>query len=151
MSPMQNVTSQPPPRCVSWDFDSEGIYTVFAITDNTSISDMCYIMSYPIQLVWLLYVAEWTTEGCETDLGEVDGVVTCNCNHLTNFAVLVVSIPSVCVCVCVYVCVCVCIVCVCVYCVCVCVCIVCVCVCMSVCVRACCVWAPLLVKAGASG
>ena len=31
---------------------------------------------------------------------EVNGdVVTCNCNHLTNFAVLVVS---VCVCVCVW-------------------------------------------------
>ena len=50
----------------------------------------------------LLNVTEWTTEGCETDLAEVDeGVVTCNCNHLTNFAILVVSIPSVCVCVCV--------------------------------------------------
>ena len=38
-----------------------------------------------------------------TDLAEVDGgVVTCRCTHLTNFAILVVSIPSVCVCVCVY-------------------------------------------------
>ena len=87
---MQNVTSEPPPRCVSWDFDSEGIYTVFAIlaiVHNTSM---------------LLCVTEWTTDGCETDLAEVDeGVVTCSCNHLTNFAILVVSIPSVCVCVCV--------------------------------------------------
>ena len=33
----------------------------------------------------------WTTEGCET-IGLVDGVVTCQCNHLTNFAILVVSI-----------------------------------------------------------
>ena len=32
---------------------------------------------------------EWTTDGCETDLPEVnEGVVTCNCSHLTNFAVL---------------------------------------------------------------
>ena len=38
-----------------------------------------------------------------TDLAEVDGgVVTCRCTHLTNFAILVVSIPSVCVCVCLY-------------------------------------------------
>ena len=36
---------------------------------------------------------EWTTDGCVTDLAEVnEGVVTCNCNHLTNFAILVVSI-----------------------------------------------------------
>ena len=32
---------------------------------------------------------DWTTEGCET-IGLVDGVVTCQCNHLTNFAILVV-------------------------------------------------------------
>ena len=50
------------------------------------------------------------TDGCETDLAEMDeGVVTCNCNHLTNFAILVVSIPSVYVCVSVCVCVCVCV------------------------------------------
>ena len=73
------------------------------------ISDLCYVTSH-IQLVLLLYVTEWMTDGCETDLAEMDeGVVTCNCNHLTNFAILVVSIPSVYVCVSVCVCVCVCV------------------------------------------
>ena len=76
------------------------VFTQCLLLQITQASLIC-VTSCPIQLVWLLYVAEWTTEGCETDLGEVDGVVTCNCNHLTNFAVLVVSIPSVCVCVCV--------------------------------------------------
>ena len=33
---------------------------------------------------------DWTTEGCET-IGLVDRVVTCQCDHLTNFAILVVS------------------------------------------------------------
>ena len=38
----------------------------------------------------LLHNTEWTTEGCVT--AEVNGdVVTCNCNHLTNFAILVDS------------------------------------------------------------
>ena len=32
----------------------------------------------------------WTADGCET-IGLVDGVVTCQCDHLTNFAILVVS------------------------------------------------------------
>ena len=53
-------------------------------------------------LIWLhcvLCYTEWTTDGCVTDLAEVEeGVVTCRCTHLTNFAILVVSIPSVCVC-----------------------------------------------------
>ena len=64
-----------------------------------------------------LFCAEWTPAGCVTEVNQ-EGVVTCNCNHLTNFAVLVVSIlcahECVCVCVCVL-CVCVC-VCVCVWC-----------------------------------
>ena len=46
-----------------------------------------------------LLILEWTTEGCVT--AEVNGsVVTCNCNHLTNFAILVVEIfLPLCVCV----------------------------------------------------
>ena len=31
----------------------------------------------------------WTTDGCELG-GHEDSVVTCHCNHLTNFGVLVV-------------------------------------------------------------
>ena len=46
-----------------------------------------------------LHYTEWTTDGCVTDLAEVnESVVTCHCNHLTNFAILVVSIP-LCMCV----------------------------------------------------
>ena len=38
------------------------------------------------------HISEWTTDGCVTDLAEVnESVVTCYCNHLTNFAILVVS------------------------------------------------------------
>ena len=40
---------------------------------------------------WDFTLRDWTTEGCTTIVGE-DGVVTCNCNHLTNFAVLVVML-----------------------------------------------------------
>ena len=38
---------------------------------------------------WDFTLRDWTPEGCTTVIGE-NGVVTCNCNHLTNFAVLVV-------------------------------------------------------------
>lgn len=40
---------------------------------------------------WSFILQDWTTEGCRTDIGE-DGIVTCSCNHLTNFAILVVSL-----------------------------------------------------------
>ena len=56
-----------------------------------NISNLCDLISY-------FTYTEWTTEGCVTDLSEVnESVVTCNCNHLTNFAILVVSL-WVCMC-----------------------------------------------------
>ena len=39
---------------------------------------------------WDFTLRAWITEGCTTITGE-DGIVTCDCNHLTNFAVLVVN------------------------------------------------------------
>lgn len=38
-------------------------------------------------------MGNWTTEGCVASGGGPDsaGIVTCSCNHLTNFAVQVVS------------------------------------------------------------
>ena len=33
----------------------------------------------------------WTSEGCTT-IDDGSGVIQCNCTHLTNFAVLVVSL-----------------------------------------------------------
>ena len=76
-SPMQNVTSRQP-RCASWDFDLKRMNSVlycYCIINLNHCSN-CY--------------TEWTTEGCETV--EVNrGIVTCNCTHLTNFAILVVS------------------------------------------------------------
>ena len=36
-------------------------------------------------------ITEWTAEGCETDWNINRSVVKCKCNHLTNFAILVVS------------------------------------------------------------
>ena len=42
---------------------------------------------------WDFTLQDWITEGCTTIVGE-DGVVTCSCNHLTNFAVLVVMLTT---------------------------------------------------------
>ena len=39
---------------------------------------------------WDFDLSDWTRRGCTTSVGG-NGVVTCTCNHLTNFAVLVVS------------------------------------------------------------
>ena len=38
---------------------------------------------------WNFGVQQWTSDGCNTSVGQ-GGIVTCHCNHLTNFAVLVV-------------------------------------------------------------
>lgn len=40
---------------------------------------------------WDFTLRDWTTFGCTRNGTNQDGVVTCNCNHLTNFALLVVS------------------------------------------------------------
>lgn len=40
---------------------------------------------------WDFTQRDWITEGCTTIIGE-DGIITCECNHLTNFAVLVVML-----------------------------------------------------------
>ena len=40
-------------------------------------------------MTWDFTLQDWVTSGCTTAVGE-DGVITCTCNHLTNFAVLVV-------------------------------------------------------------
>ena len=39
---------------------------------------------------WDFTQRAWITNGCITIVGE-DGIITCECNHLTNFAVLVVN------------------------------------------------------------
>jgi hypothetical protein len=46
-------------------------------------SEMCVSWDFGMQ--------QWTTDGCNTSVGQ-GGVITCRCNHLTNFAVLVVII-----------------------------------------------------------
>ena len=39
---------------------------------------------------WDFNLHDWTDSGCKTTVGK-NGNVTCSCNHLTNFAVLMVS------------------------------------------------------------
>ena len=49
-----------------------------------------YIMLVALGILVLICVTTgWTVEGRETNIN--GSVVTCNCNHLTNFAILVVS------------------------------------------------------------
>ena len=41
---------------------------------------------------WSFTLQDWTPEGCTIDVTQLDeGIVTCSCNHLTNFAILVVT------------------------------------------------------------
>ena len=67
---------------------------LYAYNDSevyTHLSHIYIIIYIYIQFLYFTYT-EWTTNGCVTDLAEVnESVVTCYCNHLTNFAILVVS------------------------------------------------------------
>ena len=36
-------------------------------------------------------IGDWAEDGCELESADAEGI-TCHCNHLTNFAVLVVNI-----------------------------------------------------------
>jgi hypothetical protein len=53
----------------------------FFVQFMVSGSEMC--------VSWDFGVQQWTPDGCSTSVGQ-GGIVTCRCNHLTNFAVLVV-------------------------------------------------------------
>ena len=46
-----------------------------------------------------LFLAGWKTDGCSMVPGsDNSATVQCECNHLTNFAVLAVGIDTACVC-----------------------------------------------------
>lgn len=43
---------------------------------------------------WNFQLQQWMNDGCITSVG-LGGIITCRCNHLTNFAVLVVIICKI--------------------------------------------------------
>ena len=45
-------------------------------------------------VTWDFNLNAWTPQGCTTSVGK-NGVVICSCNHLTNFAVLVVCCETI--------------------------------------------------------
>ena len=42
---------------------------------------------------WDFNLSDWTSRGCRTSVGR-NGTILCTCDHLTNFAVIVVSLYS---------------------------------------------------------
>jgi hypothetical protein len=60
-------------------FDFDTIYTQFTVPGSEAV---CVSWNFTLQ--------DWTTEGCITNNVGENGIVTCSCNHLTNFAILVV-------------------------------------------------------------
>lgn len=88
----------------------ENITVIFKlVTPNVSLDKTCTVTvldSYSVLLLWNIQMwiqgsevcvswnfilQNWTTEGCTANVNRINGTVTCSCNHLTNFAVLVVS------------------------------------------------------------
>lgn len=65
-------------RCVFWDFTGKGN---IACTGPSKLLLICF------------YIGSWNTNGCSlTSFNETTNEVTCMCDHLTNFACLVVSV-----------------------------------------------------------
>ena len=64
------------PHCVYWDFAAAGII----------YSSKCtYIL-----MVVIGGNGNWSTDGCTTTINNDPNSVTCRCDHLTNFACLLV-------------------------------------------------------------
>ena len=78
LEPDQLVTDR---RCVFWDFESEG--------ELHEIIIMCIVI---ICSVLSAGSGDWNSTGCIlTAFNESTNMVSCECDHLTNFACLVVS------------------------------------------------------------
>ena len=56
---------------------------------------MTVVISILICLAYSSDVVSWTSEGCQLDGKPSGGEVRCRCVHLTNFAVLVVSVFTI--------------------------------------------------------
>jgi len=69
------------------DIPDEGMYN--STTVRRSIhSPRCAFYDYDRQSRGL---SAWSTDGCTTIISET-GLVSCQCNHLTNFAILMVRL-----------------------------------------------------------
>ena len=64
--------------CVTWDFTDEGrLFNEGFYQVNDHLCD--------------IILKGWSTDGCTVSQVKQNGTVTCSCDHLSNFAVLVVS------------------------------------------------------------
>ena len=84
--------------CVSWDFNAAGETTNIIIMwpyDNIIAliigKEMCINRNVFSCVLHTDGRGNWTSKGCSNQTDGSGGNVTCSCNHLTNFAVLVVS------------------------------------------------------------
>ena len=63
----------------------------YAAASYTMHMPACVVIS-----ILIVYTSDgrgdWTEDGCNTTV--IDGVAVCMCNHLTNFAILVVSVSN---------------------------------------------------------
>ena len=68
------------------------IYLAFMIINYPIITTVSH-QEFDGQIIcvtWDFEQEDWISDGCITSNITQDGIVTCSCNHLTNFAVLVV-------------------------------------------------------------
>ena len=71
--------------CVFWDFELDSKNTQY------STCTLCMLISVCIPCVDGF--GAWSQSGCNVS-NETDSIITCQCNHLTPFGVLLVSISS---------------------------------------------------------
>ena len=76
---IQNINGSDP-ACSFWDQALDGINTII----NLPEMPLWYIDGY----------GGWSTKGCVTMNNSTDTKVTCMCDHLTNFAILLVCQTS---------------------------------------------------------
>ena len=71
------------PICVSWDFSAANGTSYFFTFTFTHCNNNFHLYTG---------LGNWSDSGCTLASHDIDtGKVQCNCSHLTNFAILVVS------------------------------------------------------------
>ena len=71
--------------------DAKGDMNIIIVDEQDTDKHFQCMLCLVALCCYFFFCSEWTTEGCvRVEVNE--SVVTCNCSHLTNFAILVVRI-----------------------------------------------------------
>ena len=91
-----NWKTSPPPPLPLWNPESKDITPPLSPNMKRCQISVLVFIHRSISSIHFFFTdgfGDWSSEGCVVgDYNETDGTVTCNCNHLTSFSMLLVII-----------------------------------------------------------